>query len=116
MDSSPPGYWTGAVGTSKLGGDGRLTLIGGSACPCASAAVGASRSRASDTNSEVPNPIRTMSLLLSPKAAGPTESRRAARLPPAPVGRPEALNITALPGHQAGTSLLVLLLVLIGSG
>src|SRR5213083_2516580 len=84
---------------SKLGGAGRFTLIGATAWPCAETICGLKRPRASVTNREVPNPNRTMSLLLSPRVGGPF--RRATQRPEALVNRVDALNNIAVRRRQA---------------
>src|SRR4051812_42001967 len=84
---------------SKFGGAGRFTLIGATAWPCAETIFGLTRPRASVTNREVPNPNRTMSLLLSPRVGGPF--RHATQRPEALVNRIDALNIMAVRRRQA---------------
>src|SRR5437867_6597967 len=84
---------------SKVGVGGRFNLIGATCCPCADTIRGLSRARASVTNREVPNPNRTMSLLLSPRAGGLV--RRATQRPEAQANRVDALNIMAVRRRQA---------------
>src|SRR5438105_2619867 len=100
---------------SKFGGAGRFTLIGATAWPCAETIVGLRTARASVTNREVPNPNRTMSLLLSPRVGGPV--RRATQRPEALVNRLDALNNMAVRRRQAWITVgLVAAMALAGIG